>query len=99
MTYLEEPESAIAKLHRCGVEPVETAPVEVFLGEKPAWTGNVTVVEATGEPKAKRRNAWGFPSEVGALEAIANLGIPPVDSPEMAVRFAIASQPRGYLSA
>jgi hypothetical protein len=94
VTYLEELESIIVKLHGCEATPVETVPVmEMFRG-KVIWTGDVVVFALRGHPRAGRCYAWGFPDELGVLETTTILEIPPVLSPEMAVRVAIASRPR-----
>jgi len=45
----------------------------------------------TGLPKAKRRYAWSF-LEGSEPRYVTALGIPPVDSPQTAVRAAIASK-------
>jgi hypothetical protein len=94
MTYLEELESIIVKIHGCEATPVETVPVtEIFRG-KVVWTGDVVIFQLKGHPRAARCYAWGFPDNLGTLETTTILEIPPVLSAEMAVRVAIASRPR-----
>lgn len=94
MTYLEELESVIVKLHGCAAAHVETVQVEEVFQGRPVWTGEVEVFELTGCQRAKRCYAWGLPDEGGALEISTILEIPPVDSAAMAVRVAIASGAR-----
>lgn len=94
MTYLEELESAIVKLHGCEAAPVESVHVEEVFQGKAVWTGDVEVFALTGCTRAKRCYAWGVPDERGTLEIAAVLEIPPVDSAAMAVRVAIASGAR-----
>jgi hypothetical protein len=94
MTYLEELETVIVKIHGCEARAVETVPVEEVYKGTTIWKGDVTVFELTGSPRAKRCFAWGLPDEVGALEITTILEIPPVTSAEMAVKVAIASRPR-----
>ena len=94
MTYLEELETVIVKIHGCEARAVETVPVEEVYNGRTIWKGDVTVFELTGSPRAKRCFAWGLPDEVGALEITTILEIPPVTSAEMAVKVAIASRPR-----
>ena len=61
---------------------------EVFRGET-AWKGNVEVFDLTGHPKAKRCYGWSY----GEPEQfITILEIPPVDSPESAVKVGVAYQ-------
>jgi hypothetical protein len=95
MTYLEELESVIVKLHGCAASPVETVEVEeIYLG-KTVWQGEVEVFELAGHPRAKRCYAWGLPDELGILQIVTVLEIPPVNSALMAVRVALASGARG----
>ncbi len=94
MTYLEELEGVIVKLHGCEATPVESVHVvEMFQG-RPVWTGDVEVFALTGCSRADRCYAWGLPDESGALEIATVLEIPPVDSALMAVRVALASGAR-----
>ena len=94
MTYLEELETVIVKLHGCEARAVETVPVEEVYRGRIIWKGDVTVFELTGSNRAKRCYAWGLPDELGALEITTILEIAPVTSAEMAVKVAIASRPR-----
>jgi len=94
VTYLEELETVIVKLHGCEARAVETVAVEEVYRGRTIWKGDVTVFELTGSPRATRCYAWGLPDDLGALEITAILEIPPVNSPEMAVKVAIASRPR-----
>ena len=94
MTYLEELEGVIVKIHGCEAEHVETVHVAEEYRGKPVWTGEVEVFALSGCPRANRCYAWGLPDETGALEIATILEIPPVDSAAMAVRVAIASGAR-----
>jgi hypothetical protein len=94
MTYLEELETVIVKIHGCEARPVETVPVEEVYRGRTIWKGEVTIFELTGNKRARRCYAWGLPNESGAIEITTILEIPPVDSAEMAVKVAIASRPR-----
>jgi len=92
MTYLEELESAITKLHGCEATHVGAEPVtEIFKGQV-AWQGNVVIFDLKGHPKAKRCYAWGHPKDNGkGWEITTVLEIPPVDSAQTAVKIAIAA--------
>lgn len=94
MTYLEELESAIVKLHGCEATFLESTHVgELFRG-KPVWQGDVEIFALAGCARATRCYAWGHPDERGVLEVAAILEIPPVDSAAMAVRVALAAGAR-----
>lgn len=80
---------AIRKTH--GGEPawVESVPVqETFEGET-AWVGVVEVFELHNHPDADRVYAWSFTTDEGRERFVCVLGVPPVDSPQTAVRAAI----------
>lgn len=93
MDYLSELKSAIRALH--GTEAVHTATVpvkEVFKGQT-AWEGEVEVFDLTGHPKAKKVYAWGYPKEtVPGWEITTVIELPPVTSPETAVKISIAAR-------
>lgn len=67
--------------------------VETFQGET-VWTGEVEVFEIRGHPKAKRPYAWGHAAgdDDAARRYIAVLELPPVDSPQTAVKAAVMSE-------
>ncbi|MFA5265287.1 MAG: hypothetical protein WC378_15800 [Opitutaceae bacterium] len=96
MTYLEECARAIRELHGCKCAHVRTVPVsEVFRGRE-IWRGDVEVFDLTGHAKARRAYAWGYPSDKpgDGWEITTVLEIPPVDSPQTAVKIAIAAHAR-----
>jgi hypothetical protein len=82
---------AIKETHGCESLHVESVPVkEVFEGQT-AWEGTVEVFHLVGHPKAKRAYAWTY-RDGTQNKTIAVLEIPPVDSPQSAVKVAIASK-------
>ncbi len=94
MDYLAEAKKAIEVTHRCIATHAETVPVrEVFKG-KTVWEGEVEVFTLTNHPKAKRAYVWGHANEArgGKFDFVTVLEIPPVTSPETAVKVAIAAQ-------
>lgn len=89
MDYLTELKAAIESLHGCEAFHERTVPVkEVFQG-RTAWEGEVEVFALLGHPKAQRCHAWGYPKNKGGWEITTVLEIPPVISPETAVKVAI----------
>ena len=84
-------QKAIKETHGYDSKHVESVPVhEVFKGQT-AWQGTVEVFDLIGHPKAKRAYAWTY-RDGDQNKTTAVLGIPPVDSPQMAVKVAIASK-------
>jgi len=84
---------AVETMHKCKARHVGSEPVvEMFLGEV-AWDGVVETFDIEGHPKAKRCYAWSF-IENGEPQYTTVLEIPPVDSPQSAVKVAIASKSR-----
>ena len=60
---------------------------EVFEGQT-TWRGTVEVFDLIGHPKAKRAYAWSY-RDGNQNKTVAVLEIPPIDSPESAVKAAI----------
>lgn len=87
--YIERLQLTVEHLHGCSAIHVGSVPVkEVFQG-KTVWSGNVEVYSLTGHPKAKRCYGWSY----GDPERfITILELPPVDSPETAVKVGVAYQ-------
>jgi hypothetical protein len=91
--YIEELKAAILNVHGAIAEHVETVPVtEEFQGET-VWQGEVEVFDIRGHPKAKRCYGWGFVvNENEGCKYVAVLELPPVDSPQTAVKAGIMSE-------
>ena len=88
---ITELKDAIRGTHGCESLHVESVPVkEVFEGQT-AWEGTVEVFDLVGHPKAKRAYAWSH-RDADQNKTVAVLEIPPVDSPQSAVKVAIASK-------
>jgi hypothetical protein len=91
MDYIGELIDVIRRLHGCEAEYVETVPVtESFRGQT-VWQGDVEVFNIRGHPVAKRAYAWSHETDKGK-RYVAVLELPPVDSPEKAVRAAIVEE-------
>ena len=92
--YIAELQAAILNLHGCESKYLETVPVtEEFQGET-IWQGEVEVFEITGHPKAKRCYAWGHATDDNdqGRRYVAVLELPPVTSPQTAVKAAIMGE-------
>ena len=91
--YIAEIQAVFLKLHGCEAAYVESVPVvEEFQG-KTIWQGDVEVFALTGHPKAKRGYGWGYTTtDSGGRRYFTVLELPPVDSPQTAVKAAIMSE-------
>ncbi len=91
--YIGELIAVFTKLHNCDAEYVETVPVvEEFQGET-IWQGDVEVFDIRRHPKATRGYGWGYvTTESGGRSHFTVLELPPVDSPQTAVKAAIMSE-------
>ena len=90
---ITELKDAIRATHGCESLHVESVPVkEVFEGQT-AWEGIVEVFHLVGHPKAKRAYAWTY-RDGDHNKTITVLEMPPVDSPQNAVKVAMASKAR-----
>ena len=96
MDYIAELQAAFLKLHGCDATYLETVPVvEEFQGQT-IWQGDVEVFELQGHPKATRGYGWGHVTgeHDQGRRYFTILELPPVDSPQAAVRAAIAAEVR-----
>jgi hypothetical protein len=94
--YIEELQAVILNLHGCNAVHIETVPVtEEFQGET-VWQGEVEVFETTNHPKAKRIYGWGHVSgdDDQGRRYVTVLELPPVTSPETAVKAGIMQEIR-----
>jgi hypothetical protein len=91
--YIAELQAVFMKLHNCDADYVETVPVvEEFQGET-IFQGDVEVFDIRGHPKATRGYGWGYvTTDGGGRRYFTVLELPPVDSPQTAVKAAIMSE-------
>ena len=82
---------AIRATHGCESLHVESVPVKEVLEDQTAWEGTVEVFDLVGHLQAKRAYAWTYP-DGDQNKTFTVLGIPPVDSPQSAVKVAIAAK-------
>ncbi|PYL15015.1 MAG: hypothetical protein DMF46_07515 [Verrucomicrobia bacterium] len=88
---VQEIQGVILAVHRCDSRHVESVPVvEQFEGQI-AWQGTVEVFDLIGHSKAKRAYAWTY-RDGDQDKTVTVLDIPPVDSPQNAVKMAIAAK-------
>ena len=90
---ITELKDAIRETHGCESLHVESVPVKEVFENQIAWEGTVEVFDLVGHEKAKRAYAWSY-RDGDQNKSIAVLEIPPVDSPQSAVKVAIASKAR-----
>jgi len=94
MDYIAELQKAIRNLHGCESQYLETVPVTETFEGKTVWQGEVEVFELTGHPKATHAYAWSHKAGKQDRETryVTVLQIPPVDSPQTAVKVAVAAE-------
>jgi hypothetical protein len=88
-----EIQHAIHSLYGCKSRHVQSVPVREVFNKVVAWEGVVEVFDLIGHPKAKRCYAWSY-QDGDQIRSVAVLELPPVDSPETAVKVAIAAKAR-----
>ncbi len=85
----------VQAMHGVPARFVEAVEVHEEHEGRTVWDGAVKVYDVTGHPSgATRAYAWSYATEGGRRRFIAVLGLPPVDSPAMAVRTAVLAQVR-----
>jgi hypothetical protein len=95
--YIERLIQVICHLHKSDAKHVRSVPVEEIFQGQTIWKGIVEVFDLTSHPKAKRAYAWSH--RAGADDSderfVAVLEIPPVTSPQTAVKVAVAAEIKG----
>jgi hypothetical protein len=86
MTEIEQLEKAIWDLHHCKSKHSHSVAVhEIFEGQT-VWEGAVEVFELLNHPSAKIAYAWIYKTDSGESRHVAILGVPPINSPQDAIR-------------
>lgn len=94
--YIEELKDIISRLHGVKAVHLESVPVKETFQGKTVWDGVVEVFEIKGHPKASKAYAWAHDTDdpLHPKRQVTVLHIPPVISPETAVRAAIVQEYR-----
>jgi hypothetical protein len=87
---IENIRQAVEAMHGCTAAHEGSVPVIEMFGKQKVWEGIVESFALSGHPKAKRCYGWSF-EDNGETRYIGVLELPPVKSPQTAVRAAIAS--------
>ena len=90
---VQEIKDAILAVHGVDSRHVSSVRVVERFKGKIAWQGTVEVFDLIDHPKAKRAYGWMYRDNDKNM-ATAVLEVPPVDSPQSAVKVAIASKAR-----
>lgn len=92
-TEADQLKSAIENMHGGIVRLVQSVPVRETFEGKTVWEGVVHVFDLADHPTATRAYAWSSPIEGSTKRRFfAVLHLPPVDSPQAAVRAAIIAE-------
>jgi hypothetical protein len=96
MTYIEELQGVIHKLHNVRSTHVKSVPVTEQFNGSVVWYGIVEVFELHGHPKATHAYAWTHDTDDPnqPKRSVTVLKIPPAVSPETAVRVAVMQELR-----
>jgi len=94
---ITELKDAIRATHGRESLHVESIAVKEVFEDQTAWEGTVEVFDLVGHPQAKRAYAWRH-RDGDENKTVVVLQIPPVDSPQSAVKVAIAKQSTRQIS-
>ena len=92
MTEIERLEKALLDLHGCKGKHVRSVTVHETFEGKTVWQGAVEVFELDNHPQAKVAYAWSYKADDGNMHHVAVLGVPPVNSPQDAVRAYVVTE-------
>lgn len=86
----DELREAVERLHNCKASFIEDVAVMENFGDQTVWNGIVHVFRVEGNPKSEKCYAWSSPITGSTKRRYyAVLHVPPIDSPEKAVRASI----------
>jgi len=89
---VEDVKRAVENLHHCKAFYIEDVAVMENFGDQTVWSGIVHVFKIEGKSKADKCYAWSSPIEGSTKRHYyAVLHVPPIDSPENAVRASIVN--------
>jgi hypothetical protein len=90
--YIAKLQNVIRHLHGCESVHVSTTPIREFFQGQLVWDGEVETFAMKGHPQASTCYAWAYEGEDGKNHYTAVPKLPPVNSPQTAVKAAIAAQ-------
>lgn len=95
-SYISELKDVIRRLHGTEATHVESVPIKQTFQGKTVWEGVVEVFELHDHPKATKAYAWAHDTDnpTKPRRHVTVLHVPPVTSPESAVRAAIVQEYR-----
>jgi len=92
---IDDIRTAVERMHNCKASYLEEVVVIEKFGDKTVWEGIVYVFDIEGHSKAKQCFAWASPTEGSKkYRYYAVLNVPPIDSPEKAIRASIVQDHR-----
>jgi hypothetical protein len=93
---IEELRDTIRRLHGVEATHAKSVRVKETFGGQTVWDGVVEVFHLEGHPKASKAYAWAHDTDdpLHPKRHVTVLHIPPVTSPELAVRAAIVKEYR-----
>ncbi len=92
MSYIEELQDVIRKLHGVESKHVESIRVKEVFQDKTVWEGVVEVFDLIGHPKTHRAYVWAHDGERPKESSVAVLHIGPITSAAAAVRAALIQE-------
>jgi hypothetical protein len=93
--YREKLKEAIERKAQCAVKYLHTQPLRLVEDGQVTWKGKVEVFQLDGHPEAKIAFGWGIPVDANKTEFITVIGVPPLETPIVAVKAYLASKNRG----
>jgi len=93
MTYIEELQDVIRRLHGVPSTHVQSVPIKETFQGKTVWEGVVEVFDLKDHPKSSRVYAWAYETENSKKpKHVTVLHMGPITSPLLAVRTAIVEE-------
>jgi hypothetical protein len=90
--YIPKLQTVILDLHGCESVHISTTAIREFFQGQLVWDGDVETFAIKNHPQASRCYAWAYQGDDGQEHYTAVLELPPVSSPQSAVKAALVAQ-------
>jgi hypothetical protein len=91
---IEDLSIAVETMPHCNARHEASPPIRETFRNQIVWEGVAESFALTGHPKPKRCSIWSYQNN-GKTQYAVTMEIPPVESPQAAVKVAIAAEVRG----
>lgn len=90
--YREKLKEAVERRAAYPAKYLHTQPLRIAVDGQVVWKGKVEVFQLNGHPQAQLAFGWSILNDRGNTEFVTVVGVPPLETPVMAVKAYLASR-------